>query len=115
MLRRAWKYVIWVPVAIVLLTLAVINRHGVRLVLDPFRPEEPVLFLVLPFYVYLIGMLVIGIVIGGIATWVTQARWRRSARRRGAEAQRWQAEADRLGRERQAAVAADRQLAAANR
>jgi len=52
---------------------------------------------------------------GGIATWVTQARWRRSARRRGAEAQRWQAEADRLGRERQAAVAADRQLAAANR
>jgi uncharacterized integral membrane protein len=114
-LRRAWKYVIGVPVAIVLLTLAVINRHGVRLVLDPFRPEEPVLFLVLPFYVYLIGMLVIGIVIGGIATWVTQARWRRSARRRGAEAQRWQAEADRLGRERQAAVAADRQLAAANR
>ena len=115
MLRRAWKYLLGLPAAIVLLTLAVINRHGVRLMLDPFRPEEPVISLVLPFYVYLIGMLLIGIVIGGLATWVTQARWRRSARRRGAEAQRWQAEADRLARERQAAVPADRQLAPASR
>ena len=65
MLRRAWKYLLGVPVAIVLLTLAVINRHGVRLVLDPFRPDEPVVSLVLPFYVYLIGTLLIGIVIGG--------------------------------------------------
>ena len=94
MLRRAWKYLLAVPAAIILLTLAVINRHGVRLVLDPFRPDEPVVSLVLPFYAYLIGMLLVGIVIGGLATWVTQARWRRSARR-GAEAQRWQAEADR--------------------
>jgi uncharacterized integral membrane protein len=114
-LRRAWKYLVGVPVAIVLLTLAVINRHGVRLVLDPFRPDEPVVSLVLPFYVYLIGTLLIGIVIGGAATWVTQARWRRTARRRTAEAQRWQAEADRLARERQAALATDRQLVPVSR
>jgi uncharacterized integral membrane protein len=114
-LRRAWKYVLGVPAAIFLLTLAVINRHGVRLVLDPFRPDEPVLSLVLPFYAYLIGMLVIGIVIGGLATWLTQARWRRTARRRAAEAQRWQSEADRLARERQAAIATDRQLAPVGR
>lgn len=115
MLRRAWKYLLAVPAAIILLTLAVINRHDVRLVLDPFRPDEPVISLVLPFYAYLIGMLLVGIVIGGLATWVTQARWRRSARRRGAEAQRWQAEADRLARERQAAAPADRQLAPVSR
>jgi uncharacterized membrane protein len=58
---------------------------------------------------------VIGIVIGGLATWVTQARWRRTARRRAAEAQRWQSEADRLARERQAAIATDRQLAPVGR
>jgi uncharacterized integral membrane protein len=111
-LRRAWKYLLGVPIAVVLLTLAVINRHGVRLVLDPFRPDEPVISLVLPFYAYLIGMLLIGVVIGGAATWLAQAGWRRSARRRGVEAQRWQAEADRLTRERQATLPADRQLAA---
>lgn len=115
MLRRVWKYLLGVPAAIVLLTLAVINRHGVRLVLDPFRPDDPILSVVLPFYVYLICTLLIGIVIGGSATWFTQARWRRRARRRDAEAQRWQAEADRLGRERQAAIQTDRQLASAGR
>ena len=44
MLRRFVWVLVAFPVAIVLLTLAVINRHGVRLVLDPFRPDEPVLF-----------------------------------------------------------------------
>src|SRR5690349_22528135 len=110
MLRRFIWILVALPVAVLLITLSVANRHGVRLVLDPFRPDEPVLSLVLPFYAYLIGMLVIGIVIGGLATWVTQARWRRTARRRAAEAQRWQSEADRLARERQAAIATDRQL-----
>ena len=66
----------------------------------------------LPFYAYLFGTLLVGIVIGGLATWMTQARWRRTARRRAAEAQRWQAEADRLSRERQAQLASTgRQLA----
>ncbi len=116
MLRRLVFFVVAVPVAILLVTLAVANRHGVRLVLDPFRPEQPVLSLVLPFYVYLLGVLLIGIVIGGVAMWVTQARWRRTARRRTAESLRWRAEADRLARERQAeTAAAGRQLAAANR
>jgi uncharacterized integral membrane protein len=108
-LRRASKYLVAVPAAIVLLTFAVANRHGVRLVLDPFRPDEPALFVMLPFYAYLFGMLVIGIVIGGLAVWATQIRWRRSARRQGAEAQRWRAEADRLARERQGALTAERQ------
>ncbi len=116
MLRRVVFFVVAVPVAILLVTLAVANRHGVRLVLDPFRPDQPVLSLVLPFYVYLLGVLLIGIVIGGVATWVTQARWRRTARRRTAESLRWRAEADRLARERQAGTAAaGRQLVAANR
>jgi uncharacterized integral membrane protein len=101
MLRRALKYLLALPVAIILITLAVINRHGVPLVLDPFRPEAPVLSVLLPFYVYLFGMLLIGIAIGGAAVWLTQARWRRTARRRAAEAQRWQAEAGRLARERE--------------
>ena len=115
MLRRFVWLLVAFPVAILLITLAVANRHGVRLVLDPFRSDEPVLFLVLPFYAYLFGVLLLGIVIGGLAVWVTQARWRRTARRRAAEAQRWQPEADRLSRERQAQVAAaGQQLATAN-
>jgi uncharacterized integral membrane protein len=116
MLRRFVLLIVAVPVALLLVTLSVANRHGVRLVLDPFRSDDPVLSLVLPFYVYLLGALLIGIVIGGVATWLTQARWRRTARRRAAESLRWRAEADRLARERDAeTAAAGRQLAAASR
>jgi uncharacterized integral membrane protein len=111
MLRRALKYLLAVPAAVILVTLAVINRHGVTLVLDPFRPEEPVLSLVLPFYVYLFGTLLIGIVAGGTAVWMAQARWRRSARRRAA----WQAEAGRLARERDSQALAGGQLVPVNR
>jgi uncharacterized integral membrane protein len=99
MRRFAW-YLLALPIGIVLVTLAVINTHPVRFVLDPFRAEEPALSLLLPFYVYLLLTLMAGVVIGGTVVWRTQARWRRMARRRGAEAVRWQAEADRLSRER---------------
>ena len=115
MLRRFVWLLLAVPMAALLLTLAVANRHEVRLVLDPFRSDEPVLFLALPFYAYLFGVLLIGIVIGGLTVWVTQARWRRTARRRASEARRWQAEADRLSRERQTEASSGRQLAPANR
>ncbi|KAB2914316.1 MAG: hypothetical protein F9K29_15185 [Hyphomicrobiaceae bacterium] len=115
MLRRIFWFVLAFPAAVILITLAVINRHGVRLVLDPFRPEEPVISLVLPFYAYLFGMLLVGVVVGGLFTWAAQARWRRMARQRTAEVRRWQAEADRLSHERDSQVAAARQLVSANR
>ena len=105
MLRRVIWTVVAFPIGLVLVTLAVSNGHRVRLVLDPFRPDEPVLSVVLPFYGFLIGALLVGVVLGGVVMWMTQGRWRRIARRRGADAVRWQAEADRLTRER------DKQLA----
>ncbi len=113
MLRRiAWLLVAF-PAALVLVTLAVINRHEVRLVLDPFRPEAPVVSLVAPFYAYLIGALLVGVVLGGASMWFSQSRWRRSARMQGRAAARWQAEADRLTRERDAqAGTRTKQLAA---
>jgi uncharacterized integral membrane protein len=114
-LRRVVWFLIAVPVALLLITLALANRHSVRLALDPFRPDNPVISLVLPFYVYLLAALLVGVILGGIATWLSQARWRRSARQRGAEAYRWHAEADRLNRERERIVDPSRQLAPANR
>ena len=115
MLRRVIWTLVAFPIGIVLITLAVTNGHRVRLILDPFRPDDPVLSLVLPFYVYLFGAVLLGVVLGGMATWMTQARWRRMARRRGADAVRWQAEADRLTRERDKQLSSARQLVAADR
>ncbi len=102
-------------VAILLVTLAVINRQTVSLVLDPFTPSDPAIAIDLPFYAYWFAMLILGVVAGGVATWISQAKWRRIARHRTQEALRWKAEADRLSRERDAAAATRKQLAIAGR
>jgi uncharacterized integral membrane protein len=89
-----------------MLTLAVANRHSVTLVLDPFSADNPVVALDLPFYAYLFGTLIVGVVMGGMATYFSQSKWRRTARNRTQESIRWKAEADRLVREREAAALA---------
>ena len=62
MLRRVIWTVVAFPIGLVLVTLAVSNGHRVRLVLDPFRPDAPVLSVVLPFYGFLIGALLVGVI-----------------------------------------------------
>jgi uncharacterized integral membrane protein len=111
------RRLVWFPIALVaaalLITLAVANRDPVRMVLDPFRPDAPVISLTLPFYAYLLGALTLGVVLGGVATWLGQGRWRKTARLKTQDAMRWQAEADRLSRERDAQVAVSRPLVSA--
>lgn len=116
MLKRIFTIVIAFPMAMALVALAVANRHAVRLVLDPFRPDTPAISLVLPFYAYLFGVLALGIIAGGAAVWLSQSHWRHTARFKSQEARRWQSEADRLTRERDAEAAGNgRQLVASSR
>lgn len=109
--------IIWLllgfPAVLLLVTLAVINRHQVRLVLDPFKPEAPVVSLSMPFYYYLFGALVLGALLGGLVTWFSQGQWRRRARNRAQDAVRWQAEAERLARERDLDLMSRKQLTVA--
>lgn len=102
-------------VLVLLLTLAVTNRHAVTLVLDPFTPDDPVVALSLPFYVYLLSMMIVGVLAGGAATWMNQAKFRRLARTKTQEALRWRGEAERLTRERDAGVSQRKELALAKR
>jgi uncharacterized integral membrane protein len=104
-LKRILTILIAFPAAAVLVTLAIANRHSVTLVLDPFNPQSPLVSLSLPFYAYIFAALIIGVVLGSFATWTSQGRYRRQARTQAAEARRWQVEAERLSRERDAEVA----------
>ncbi len=104
MLKRVVRLLLAFPAALLLITLAVSNRHSVRLVLDPFRPETPALALDLPFYAYIFAALVAGVLLGGWSAWMGQSHWRKSARQRAQDAMRWRSEADRLARERDESV-----------
>jgi hypothetical protein len=111
---RIISMILTLAVAVILITLFVINRHDVSLVLDPFNPQEPAYALTLPFFWHMFAWLFVGSLIGGLATWFTQGKWRRTARLRTQEAMRWKSEAERLARERDANVIERKQLALAN-
>lgn len=108
MLKRIVNTLLALPLAVVLIGLSVANTTRTRLVLDPIRPEAPALAIELPLYAYLLGALMIGVLLGGIAAWASQGRTRRIARVKSQEAMRWQAEADRLTRERDARLGAEK-------
>lgn len=101
MLRRIVRLFVGLPIVVVAVAIGVANTQWVRLSLDPFRPEEPALSLELPLYAWLLGALFCGVIGGGLAMWLTQRRWRRSARHSEVETRRWKAELERRNRERQ--------------
>jgi uncharacterized integral membrane protein len=79
--RNIVAALILVPLAVVIIAFAVANRQIVTVSLDPFSAEHPAASLTLPLFALIIVLLVAGVVIGGIAAWLRQAKWRRTARR----------------------------------
>ncbi|WP_296744281.1 LapA family protein [Mesorhizobium sp.] len=85
MFNRIVLVVVFVPLAVILIALAVANRGPIAFTLDPFHPGNPALTLTLPLFIYLFIALAVGMVIGSMATWVKQGRYRKLARRHGIE------------------------------
>jgi uncharacterized integral membrane protein len=85
MYNRILIVVVFIPLAVVLVALAVANRELVPFTLDPFRPGNQALTLQLPLFVYLLLAMAIGVLIGSAATWLKQGRYRRLARQREQE------------------------------
>ena len=96
MLKRIVSLVIMIPLGIVLIVLSVANREFVTLALNPFRPDDQFLSVSAPFFVFLFVALIIGLIVGAAATWLTQGKYRKRARNEAREAQKWHAEADRF-------------------
>jgi len=92
MLNRIILVVILVPLAIILIALAVANRGAVLFTLDPFNPGNPTLSVQLPLFVYLLLSVMLGVVIGSIVTWFRQSRYRRMAKQQTQEADRLRAQ-----------------------
>jgi uncharacterized integral membrane protein len=81
LIRKIVAAIILVPLAIVIIAFAVANRQIVTVSLDPFSAEHPAASLTLPLFALVFVLLVVGVLIGGIAAWLRQSKWRRTARR----------------------------------
>jgi uncharacterized integral membrane protein len=99
MWRKLVLALILVPLALVLITLAVVNRMETTLILDPFGGSEGGYALQAPFFLFLLGAFALGLVVGGIATWFRQGKWRRTAREGARETRLLRQQTDRLERE----------------
>ncbi|MEM6616979.1 MAG: DUF1049 domain-containing protein [Pseudomonadota bacterium] len=95
-MKSIFFYLFIVPIAILLVVFAVINRDLVTVVLDPFSPQDPTLALSIPLYVLVFGSLVTGVIIGGVADWFRQGRYRKAARENRYEAAKWKSEATKM-------------------
>lgn len=81
LVRKIIAAVILVPLAVIIIAFAVANRQIVTVSLDPFSAEHPAASLTLPLFALVIVLLILGVLIGGIAAWLRQSKWRRTARR----------------------------------
>lgn len=70
------------PIAIVLVALALANRAPVTLSLDPFAGATPAYAVTMPLFLALFVTLIIGILIGGGIAWFSGLRKRRALGRR---------------------------------
>jgi len=92
---RFMKYAVLGVAAILLLLFAFANRQIVVVSLDPFGTSENAAFAITaPLFAVVIVFAMLGVIAGASATWFSQGRYRRAARRHRAEAERLRAEAD---------------------
>jgi uncharacterized integral membrane protein len=81
MFRKIVTVIIVVPLAVAFVAFAVANRQAVTVSFDPFAAVSPAYAATLPLFAILFAVLILGVLIGGIAAWIRQSKWRRSARR----------------------------------
>jgi uncharacterized integral membrane protein len=93
---RFLKALILLPVAILVVLLAVANRAPVQLSLDPFSQDAPEIATNLPLFAVIFASVMLGIVIGGTATWLSQGKHRRARRHYRREMGHLRTETERL-------------------
>jgi uncharacterized integral membrane protein len=91
MIRKLITALILVPLAIGFAAFAVANRQTIVISFDPFDQAHPAFALILT-------LVIGGVVIGGVAAWLRQSKWRRAARLADAQARDLRTELDRLKR-----------------
>lgn len=98
MFRKIVTALIVVPLAIIIVAFAVANRQAITVSFDPLSSTNPAYAVTLPLFVLIFVLLILGVLIGGFAAWIGQAKWRRSARKLDADVRMLRQEMDAVRR-----------------
>ena len=96
-MRSVLRVLVFVPLGLVFLYFAAANRAPVKIFLDPFPGAgETSPFFETPLYLVVLASIALGVVAGGVSSYVAHGRYRRAARAARAEAKKARSEADQL-------------------
>ncbi|CAM5188306.1 GMP synthase [Bosea thiooxidans] len=90
------KALVLVPIALLIVLFSVANRAPVRVSLDPFSRDLPTLSYELPLFAVVLAAIAIGVLIGGLASWLAQGKHRKAARRNRREVETLRSETQAL-------------------
>jgi uncharacterized integral membrane protein len=80
-MRNLLKFLVIAPLALIFLIFALANRKNVVVSFDPFNGGDiPSPQIVLPLFIVLIVAAMVGVLLGGFATWLRQGRFRKALR-----------------------------------
>ena len=85
MFRKIVTAIIVVPLVVIIVAFAVANRQAVTVSFDPLSSASPAYAATVPLFVLIFVVVIFGVLIGGIASWIGQSKWRRSARQLDAD------------------------------
>ena len=92
-MRKFFTALVVIPLGLIFIVFLVANRHRVTVSFDPFGFGDSAFDLSpQPLFVIIITAMILGVLMGGSATWFRQRRWRRAARQHEADARRARAE-----------------------
>jgi uncharacterized integral membrane protein len=78
-MRNFLKFLLIAPIAVIFLSFDMANRQNVVVSFDPFNSADAPQ-IVVPLFIVLIAAAMFGVVLGGVATWFGQGRFRKAAR-----------------------------------
>jgi uncharacterized integral membrane protein len=96
MFRKIITAVIVIPLAVIIVAFAVANRESVTVSFDPFSKASPAYAATLPLFILIFVLVILGVIVGGIAAWLRQSKWRRTARKLDADVRALHQEIDAL-------------------
>jgi len=93
-MRRFVTLVVLIPLGLVIVMFAVANREIITISFDPFDSVHPAFALKAPLFILIFILVALGVLIGGIAAWLRQHKWRSRARHAETEARELRARLD---------------------
>jgi uncharacterized integral membrane protein len=115
-MKSVLRIVVFVPLGLIILFFAMANRESVRIGLDPFAPPDgsgP--SFEAPIFLVVLASMAVGVLAGGLSSWLGHLPVRRAARLARSEAKKTRIEIEKLRQQALASVPADPPVKAGRR